>query len=168
MLILGNGVEDGFKDDESLFYGSTHQINNFPYTGKDPTPFIGDSAKTAVDRRIVNREISAGRTSSEEFRSKWKQVVDEMILFQPNLVFISAGFDAHIRDPLAMCELTDDDYIYATQVVLDACAKLSTSYQADVPIISVLEGGYDIEAVGSAATKHVKTLFKHRPFQELP
>ena len=128
----GNGTEDGFWDSSTLFYGSTHEKDNFPGsdtdvicqvnvvfdafsnrvllmnfcfscycagTGKEPT-LKGSRAKKEIDRRIVNRYLHRGPGSRTEFRTKWKEVVEEMERFGPELVIISAGFDAHdeVRD----------------------------------------------------------------------
>lgn len=77
--------------DESLFYGSTHEKDNFPGTGLDPSPFVGDQVKNKLFRRIVNRTITGGPTSVQEFHAKWAQVLNEMVLFCPDLIIISAG-----------------------------------------------------------------------------
>jgi len=106
----GNGTEEGFVPDDTLFYGSTHEKDNFPGTGKDPSPYVGDQAKTPLHRRIVNRTLPAGPASVKQFHVKWAQVVDEMALFAPDLVIISAGFDAHDEDPLASVELQEEDF----------------------------------------------------------
>lgn len=67
----GNGTEEGFQDDETLFYGSTHELDNFPGTGRDPTPFIGENVKKPLHRRIVNRTLNAGPRSVKQFHQKW-------------------------------------------------------------------------------------------------
>lgn len=85
------GTEEGFKDDEDLFYGSTHQRYCYPGSGPDPTPFIGDQAKSPLQRRIVDRMLTPGESSRKEFYVKWIQVLQEMELFKPELIIISAG-----------------------------------------------------------------------------
>lgn len=65
------GVEDGFTPDPTLFYGSTHEKDNFPMTGDDPTPYIGARARNPVHRRIVNRTLPRGPVSVSAFRTKW-------------------------------------------------------------------------------------------------
>lgn len=87
----GNGSEEGFENDETVFYGSTHEYGNFPGTGKDPTPHTGDAAKLERHRRIVNRYLHSGSSSREEFRSKWLEILQEMERFSPELIIISAG-----------------------------------------------------------------------------
>ena len=74
-----------------MFYGSTHGRDHYPGTGRDPTPFVGDKAKRAVDRRIVNRLLTPGPQSREEFRPKWREILLEMERFQPDLVIMSTG-----------------------------------------------------------------------------
>lgn len=92
LLILGfKGTEDGFSDDLTLFYGSTHEKDNYPGTGPDPSPFVGDKAKSPRARRIVNRTLESGEKSRKQFREKWREILSEMERFQPDLVLISAG-----------------------------------------------------------------------------
>lgn len=176
----GNGTEEGFEGDESLFYGSTHEKDNYPGTGIDPSPYVGESAKNEIDRRIVNRYLIGGdgdrqykkpdkvnKSSRSDFRIKWTEVVEEMKLFNPDLVIFSAGFDAHSSDPLGNCWLEDEDFYWATEVVLAAMETLDRADKvADTHIIkrgkrkavSTLEGGYDLEAISSSAVQHVRAL----------
>ena len=79
-----------------------------------------------------------------------------MILFAPELVIFSAGFDAHDEDPLANVELLDDDYRWATEIVMQACVTINPT--SPVPVLSVLEGGYDLNALASSALEHCKVL----------
>jgi acetoin utilization deacetylase AcuC-like enzyme len=67
----GNGTEEGFAPDETLFYGSTHELDNFPGTGRDPSPYVGAKAKKPLHRRIVNRTLNAGPCSVKQFHTKW-------------------------------------------------------------------------------------------------
>jgi acetoin utilization deacetylase AcuC-like enzyme len=97
----------------------------------------------------------------EQFRVKWKQVIDEMERFRPEFVIFSASFDAHDEDPLASCDLLEDDFKWATEVVLDACHRLSPNVQ--MPIMSILEGGYDIPALTASAVAHVQALIAGSP-----
>jgi len=151
----GNGTEEGFAPDDTLFYGSTHQQYAFPGTGNEPE-LIGSDAACAIDRRIVNRYLTAGPTSKAEFRQKWKEVLSEMELFNPGLVIISAGFDAHENDPLADCQLNEEDFEWATAAVLESCRRICL--ENPPPCVSVLEGGYDLDALAASAVAHVKAL----------
>jgi hypothetical protein len=97
----------------------------------------------------------------EQFRIKWKQVIDEMERFRPEFVIFSAGFDAHDEDPLASCDLLEEDFKWATEIVLDACHRISPEHA--VPVMSILEGGYDIPALTGSAVAHVLALVAGSP-----
>ena len=155
----GNGTEEGFRNDETLFYGSTHEKDNFPGTGRDLYPNIGDNAKSEAHRRIVNRYLEGGdhKRSRKQFYSRWLHVVDEMERFKPDLIIISAGFDAHGDDPLGNCWLQDEDFAWATDVISRAASRIKLN-STPVPIISVLEGGYDLNAIARSAVVHCKAL----------
>jgi acetoin utilization deacetylase AcuC-like enzyme len=178
----GNGTEEGFIHDDTLFYGSTHEKDNYPGTGTDPSPHVGERAKRAVDRRIVNRYLIGGdgdrpnpnKSSRAQFRLKWREVVTEMVRFRPDFVVFSAGFDAHSEDPLGNCWLEDEDFHWATRIVVDALAQLdaedndttdsNTDHERSSSSIhcrryvSILEGGYDLDAIASSAVQHVRAL----------
>lgn len=151
----GNGTEEGFVPDETLFYGSTHEKDNYPGTGVEPLA-KGETAKSELHRRIVNRVLRRGPPSRSEFRVKWLEILSEMERFRPDFVIISAGFDAHEDDPLADCWLVADDFYWATQQVWQSCAKICPKNPP--PLISVLEGGYDLPAIAASASAHVKAL----------
>ena len=169
----GNGTEEGFYEDETLFYGSTHEKDNYPGTGVDPSPFVGSQAKRAVDRRIVNRTLDPRNGKSryaagddeysvrDQFRTKWTQVIKEMERFKPDFVVFSAGFDAHDADPLACCDLLEVDFVWATEIVLDACYRLNPTNP--VKCISLLEGGYNVPALSNSALVHVLALMAGSP-----
>lgn len=154
----GNGTEDGFAPDPFLFYASTHERDNFPGTGLDPSPNTGEKAKNEIDRRIVNRILDRGPSSKTQFREKWVDILKEMERFQPELVFISAGFDAHDDDPLSWCELEEEDYRWFTEQVLLTNTRISKKINKTVPTISVLEGGYNLIAIGNSSVAHVEAL----------
>jgi acetoin utilization deacetylase AcuC-like enzyme len=153
----GNGTENGFRTSETLFYGSTHQRNGYPGTGNDPSPYVGDKAKDPLHRRIVNRYTNVGKNnSSPNFRVKWAEILSEMIRFGPNFVIISAGFDAHKFDPLSDANLVEADFEWATIEIYKACNRIDPTNS--IPIISVLEGGYNIGVLGDCVLAHVKVL----------
>jgi hypothetical protein len=126
-------------------------------------------AEDELNRRIVDREIHAGHRSRYEFRIKWREVLFEMVRFKPDLVIISAGFDAHTRDPLADMDLIEEDYDWATRLVMLACRccvstpimenNIDARFSAAVPCLSILEGGYDLQAISKSAAVHVQALF---------
>lgn len=119
-------------------------------------------------RRIVNRTLDTGPASRQQFIKKWKEIVNEMLLFEPELVIFSAGFDAHKNDPLGGAKLETEDFIYATNIVLEACDALSDRFGGKyVPCISVLEGGYNLGAISKSSLVHVQSLFSPRATWQL-
>lgn len=157
----GNGTEDGFMNDPTLFYGSTHEQGNYPGTGPEPK-FVGDHPNTEPkNRRIVDRFLPSGPSSVPAFRSKWRSIVEEMVVFAPGLVIFSAGFDAHKSDPLGGCDLLEADFVWATRVVMEACVRINRTNPP--PCISVLEGGYNVGAISRSSLAHCKALDEGYP-----
>lgn len=151
----GNGTEEGFIPDETLFYGSTHEKDNYPGTGAEPRQ-KGTRAVRAQDRRIVNRYLEAGQESKSQFRLKWAEIIDEMEQFSPEFIIISAGFDAHSSDPLGGCNLLEEDFAWATEIVMRAAVRMRPT--DPVPCVSVLEGGYNLKAIALSAVAHCSVL----------
>lgn len=143
----GNGTQDIFWDDPSVLFCSTHQMPLYPGTGaKD---------ETGVSRNIVNAPLSPD-TGSEHFREAFKsRVLPALEAFQPDFIVISAGFDAHHRDPLGQINLTGDDFDWATGRVMEVAGK-----HAGNRLVSVLEGGYDLEGLAESAGMHLSRLMK--------
>ena len=140
----GNGTDFMARKAENIFYISSHQSPLFPGTG-DPAENI--------DGQILNINFDAG-TSSETFRATYKSTVFPALhAFAPDLIMISAGFDAHKNDPIGGMKLTDDDFGWATSEI----AKIANQYCGG-RIISVLEGGYDLHALKTATTAHLSAL----------
>ncbi len=141
----GNGTQACFWDDPSLFYGSTHQSPLYPGTGA--------SGETGAANNIVNVPLPP-MSGSLQFRQGMERIMlpalDE---FRPELVLISAGFDAHRDDPLAQLMLEEADYAWATQQLLDVARR-----HAGGRVVSTLEGGYDLAALGASAAAHVRAL----------
>lgn len=141
----GNGTEALFRDDPDLFYGSTHQWPLYPGTG--------ERTETGVAKNICNAPLPPN-AGSKEFRfAMTERVLPALAAFRPELLIISAGFDAHENDPLAHLNFTDDDYAWATKELMriaDECC--------DGRVVSVLEGGYDLDALQSASVAHVRGL----------
>jgi acetoin utilization deacetylase AcuC-like enzyme len=128
-------------------YCSTHQMPLYPGTG----------AVTERGRHntIVNAPLHPG-DGGKEFRVAFEQIIlPRLREFAPELVIISAGFDAHMRDPLANLNLLEPDFAWATQQIM---AVADTS--ADGRVVSVLEGGYDLEALAQSAAAHVTALMR--------
>lgn len=142
----GNGTQDIFWSDPSVLYCSTHQMPLFPGTGAWNETGAGN---------IVNAPLSPNSGSDlfrDAFLSRVLPAVDD---FGPDLVIISAGFDAHHRDPLAEINLTEDDFDWATGVLMDRASR-----HANGRLISLLEGGYDLQGLAFSVAAHVKRLMK--------
>jgi acetoin utilization deacetylase AcuC-like enzyme len=141
----GNGTQDMFTPDSDLFYGSTHQWPLYPGTGR--------TEETGVAHNIVNAPLPPG-AGGEEFRRAFEVVIlRALVRFEPELVFISAGFDAHRDDPLAQLRLVESDYAWATEAL---CTVAQSACRGRV--VSTLEGGYDLEATANSAAAHVGAL----------
>ncbi len=140
----GNGTQDIFWADKNLFYGSTHEMPLFPGTGAVSERGVGN---------IHNAPLRA-RDGGEQFR----EAVESRILpalhdFGPDILIVSAGFDAHQADPLANLRLVEADFLWATEK-LAATAKRHCNGR----IVSMLEGGYDLNALARSVAVHVKAL----------
>jgi acetoin utilization deacetylase AcuC-like enzyme len=143
----GNGSQEIFWRDKTVMYCSTHQMPLFPGTGA-----VGE---TGEYNTVVNAPLRPG-DGGEAFRDAFEsRVLPRLRDFKPELIFISAGFDAHMRDPLANLNLVEADFVWATQKIMDIADQC-----AHGRIVSVLEGGYDLEALASSAAAHVTTLMR--------
>jgi acetoin utilization deacetylase AcuC-like enzyme len=140
----GNGTQAAFERDRSLFYASTHQSPLYPGTGARSERGVGN---------IVNVPLPPMSGSAEFRRGVEASILPALDAFAPELVMISAGFDAHRRDPLAQLMLVEDDYGWVTERLLE-CAKR----HAGGRVVSTLEGGYDLPALGASAAAHVRAL----------
>jgi acetoin utilization deacetylase AcuC-like enzyme len=143
----GNGSQDIFFNDADSLYASTHQMPLYPGTGyPDEQGIVGN---------ILNRPLRAG-SGSKDFRPVYRDIVlPALEAFAPEIVFISAGFDAHRADPLANLNLTEDDFTWVTREI---CAVASRVCEGRV--VSALEGGYDLEALAACARAHVGALLE--------
>jgi acetoin utilization deacetylase AcuC-like enzyme len=141
----GNGSQEIFWRDPTVMYCSTHEMPLYPGTG-------------AVDERgehdnIVNAPLRAG-DGGDRFKEAFEtRILPRLKAFAPELVVISAGFDAHRRDPLANLQLIDQDFRWATRVLMDVADK-----SAQDRVVSVLEGGYDLEGLSQSVAAHVHAL----------
>ncbi|RVN90390.1 histone deacetylase family protein [Sinorhizobium meliloti] len=143
----GNGTQDIFWDDPSVLFCSTHQIPLYPGTGaKD---------ETGVRNNVVNAPISPN-SGSEHFRDAFRsRVLPALENFRPDFLLISAGFDAHHRDPLAQINLVGEDFDWATGRLLDVAGR-----SAGNRIVSLLEGGYDLQGLAESAGLHLLRLMR--------
>ena len=138
----GNGTEDIFENDEHVLMASIFQHPFYPYSGtEDPAP------------NMFNVPLAAG-SGSKEFRravtGTWLPALEE---FRPQMLFFSAGFDAHVEDDMAMLRFTDGDYGWVTEQV-----KQIADRYAEGRIVSLLEGGYALGALGRSAVQHIRVL----------
>jgi acetoin utilization deacetylase AcuC-like enzyme len=140
----GNGTQDLMEDDPRILFCSTHQSPLYPGTGQ--------AHEVGVDN-VLNVPLAEG-TGSQGFRAVMQnQVLPRVDDFAPELIIISAGFDAHAADPLAGLMLTTDDFAWVTHQLCDLAER-----HCDGRVVSSLEGGYDLEALGASARAHVAVL----------
>jgi acetoin utilization deacetylase AcuC-like enzyme len=140
----GNGTQAIFWSDPSVLYASTHQMPLFPGTGAPSETGAGN---------IFNAPLSPGEGTAE-----FKQAFEEHILpavkaFAPDLILISAGFDAHRRDPLAEISLEAEDFGWATDELMEIADR-----SAGGRVVALLEGGYDLKGLAASAAAHIRQL----------
>ena len=144
----GNGTEAMFMSDPGMFYASTHQFPLFPGTGS-----VGQTPPA----HIVDLPLPPGAGSAEFRRAYTETLLPALDRFNPQLIFVSAGFDAHRDDPITQLELTEDDYSWATERICEVARRRCFGR-----VISTLEGGYDLPALGRSAAAHVRALLASR------
>ncbi|MGO4735597.1 histone deacetylase family protein [Bosea sp. 2KB_26] len=143
----GNGTQEIFWNDPSVLYASTHEMPLYPGTGAP--------SERGEHGTIVNAALRAG-DGSDAFRDAFETaVLPRVDAFQPDLVIISAGFDAHWRDPLANINLVESDFAWATQKLMAIADR-----RAEGRLVSILEGGYDLEALSKSTASHVLALMR--------
>ncbi len=141
----GNGSQDIFWSDPTVLYCSTHEMPLYPGTGARDERGEYDN--------VVNAPLRAG-DGGKEFRAAMDSIILPRVNgFAPDLIVISAGFDAHIRDPLASLNLVEDDFAWVTTKLMAIADR-----RAQGRLVSVLEGGYDLEGLGRSVAAHVATL----------
>jgi acetoin utilization deacetylase AcuC-like enzyme len=140
----GNGTQEIFAADPSLFYGSSHQYPCYPGTGADSETGVGN---------IVNVGLPPG-SGSAAFRAAWADIIlPALDAFGPDLIIVSAGFDAHKADPLAQLRVETEDFAWLTASLMARARNLCQGR-----LVSVLEGGYDLKALAESAAAHVRGL----------
>src|SRR5215207_5223227 len=143
----GNGTQDIFWSDPSVLYGSTHEMLLYPGTGA--------TSERGEHDTIVNAPLRAG-DGGERFREAFETVILPRVeAFRPDLILISAGFDAHWRDPVANLQLTEADFAWATRKLMDIAER-----RCGGRVVSLLEGGYDLEGLARSVKVHVRTLMR--------
>jgi len=143
----GNGTQAMFEQDADLFYGSSHQSPCYPGTG--------DAWERGVANNVVNTPLRPGEGSAA-FRANWGDIIlPELDRFAPGLLIVSAGFDAHKADPLAQIRLETTDFAWIT----DELVRIAERHCGG-RLVSVLEGGYDLDALAASAAVHVRGLMR--------
>ena len=144
----GNGTQDIFYEDGSVLFCSTHQSPLYPFTGHANETGRGKGLGTTLNLPFPAR--TGMSTIGAAFTDRVLPALDK---FKPDLILISAGFDSRIDDPLGQFRLTDDDFVALTKLLLESAQSRCQSR-----LVSILEGGYNIQGLASAVTHHVQTL----------
>jgi acetoin utilization deacetylase AcuC-like enzyme len=143
----GNGSQEIFWADPTVMYCSTHQMPLYPGTG--------DKSERGDHDQIVNAPLRPN-DGGEQFREAFvSRILPRLTAFGPDLIVISAGFDAHTRDPLANLNLVEDDFAWATKEIMEIADK-----RAGGRVVSILEGGYDLRGLSQSAAAHVTALMR--------
>ena len=142
----GNGTQDIFYNNEKVLYISTHQ---YPYY-----PGSGNNNEKGKYNNVLNIPLPAG-TDSREYLDAYEYVLKKLKEFRPEFILFSAGFDAHKDDPLAQLQLNSKDYYEITKRTLD-CIK----NDCDGKVVSILEGGYDLNALKESTEHHINALLE--------
>ena len=143
----GNGSQDIFWSDPTVMYASTHQMPLYPGTGA-----VSESGDHDT---IVNAPLRPGDGGSQFREAFESRILPRLREFKPDLVIVSAGFDAHTRDPLANLNLVEADFAWATQKLLEIADQ-----SAQGRLVSLLEGGYDLQGLAGSAAAHVNALMR--------
>lgn len=143
----GNGTQDIFFEDPNLFYASSHQMPLYPGTGF--------ASECGVSNNVLNCPLRPG-SGSAEFRAVYRDsMLPALERFAPELIFISAGFDAHRADPLANLNLRKDDFAWVTREICAVAKRVCGGR-----VVSTQEGGYDLDALAASAAAHVQALIE--------
>ena len=142
----GNGTQDIFYDNKKVLYISTHQ---YPYY-----PGSGSEKETGKFNNILNIPLEAG-TTAEEYLNAYENVLKKLKEFKPEFLLFSAGFDAHIDDPLAQLKLSSEDFYHLTKRTLEISKSMCNG-----KVVSILEGGYDLKALQDSTKRHVDALIE--------
>ncbi|CTQ32513.1 histone deacetylase family protein [Jannaschia rubra] len=141
----GNGTQDLLWDEARALFVSTHQSPLWPGTG--------DPSETGAHGNVMNRPLPPGSDGTAIRRAMEREILPRLDAFAPDLVLVSAGFDAHRADPLAQLGWETEDFAWITERLCDLAAR-----RARGRVVSVLEGGYDLDALADATAAHVDVL----------
>ena len=142
----GNGTQAIFYDEPDMLFASTHQMPLFPGTGRESETGVGNIFNTPL------RENDDGEIFRDAFNSRILPAINN---FSPDLILVSAGFDAHYRDPLGGLQFVADDFDWATGKLMELAARF-----CDNRLVSLLEGGYDLQGLGESVAAHVNRLMR--------
>ncbi len=143
----GNGTQEIFYNSNQVYYISLHQYPFYPGTGAE-----NEKGKGNGEGFTLNFPLPAGTTGETYLRIFKEEIIKVLEEYNPQLIFISAGFDAHKDDPLANMKLTEEDFAEMTKMIKDFADKKS------LKIISVLEGGYNLDALARSVYAHLEVL----------
>ncbi len=142
----GNGTQDIFYNNEKVLFISTHQ---YPYY-----PGSGSEKEKGNFNNVLNIPLEAG-TSAEKYLNAYENVLNKLREFKPEFLLFSAGFDAHIDDPLAQLQLSSEDFYKITKRTLEISKTFCNGN-----VVSILEGGYDLKALQESTARHVDALIE--------
>ncbi len=142
----GNGTQDIFYEDKNVLFISTHQYPYYPGTGSEK--------EKGKFNNIFNIPLPAG-TNSEEYLNAFEFALKRLKEFKPEFVLISAGFDSHFKDPLAQFKLQTEDFYTITKRILENSKEFCNG-----KVVSILEGGYDLQALKDSTQRHVDALIE--------
>ena len=144
----GNGTQDLLWNEERTLFASSHQMPLYPGSGAAP--------ETGAHNNVVNAPL-APTTGGIEMRRAWGDVILPAVDdFAPELIIISAGFDAHAEDPLANLNWLEEDFVWVTRAICEVAEA-----HAKGRVVSTLEGGYDLDALAASTAAHVAALQEH-------
>jgi acetoin utilization deacetylase AcuC-like enzyme len=144
----GNGTQHSFYNDPSVYYSSTHQYPFYPGTGAEDETGTSDGLGATL-----NLPMGAYSEDEDYISALENKLIPEIQSYKPDLIIISAGFDAHKNDPLAQVQLTTDCFGKMTQMLMEVAEDV-----CDGRILSMLEGGYDYDALSESVQLHIQTL----------
>jgi acetoin utilization deacetylase AcuC-like enzyme len=142
----GNGTQEIFYSDPTVLYASTHQMPLYPGTGAARETGVGN---------IFNAPLSPGDGGDKMRAAFNNKILPALDTFKPELIIVSAGFDAHERDPLGSLQMTADDFAWVTRALMESAQK-----NCEGRLVSVLEGGYDLQGLSDSVSAHVQELMK--------
>jgi acetoin utilization deacetylase AcuC-like enzyme len=143
----GNGTQDLVWDDARILFASTHQMPLYPGTGA--------AEETGAHGQVVNAPLPPGASGGVFRAAMLARVLPAIEAHAPEMILVSAGFDAHARDPLANLNLTEADFAWATERLCDLADR-----HCGGRLVSTLEGGYDLTALAASAAAHVRVLME--------